>query len=194
MFNQEAVERPAYYAVIPANVRYDKKITALAKLLYAEITALCNKEGFCWATSNYFADLYQVSRVTVSRTISQLVKAGYIKSKVEGGYKRKIFLAEGVSKMRQGYNKNATPPRIKNVTHNNTSINTTNNNNTDVEKKADRIVRWAYKRAAVQPSCTPESFKYSVVKAMQRVGAEKVWREFERETNAISFLTSIKTM
>ena len=69
-----------YYAIIPANVRYDKDLSANAKLLYGEITALSNGEGYCWATNSYFANLYNVSNETISRWISQLIKKGYIKS------------------------------------------------------------------------------------------------------------------
>ena len=46
-----------YYAIIPAVVRYDNKLTDKAKLLYGEITCLSNKEGYCFATNNYFANL-----------------------------------------------------------------------------------------------------------------------------------------
>lgn len=69
---------PSYYAVIPANVRYDTQLSPLAKLLYGEITCLCQKEGFCWATNAYFAKLYQKSKVWISNVINLLAKCGYI--------------------------------------------------------------------------------------------------------------------
>ena len=34
-----------YYAVIPAEVRYDKSLKPNAKLLYGELTSLCSRSG-----------------------------------------------------------------------------------------------------------------------------------------------------
>ena len=71
--------RPGYYAVIPADVRYDDRIPANAKLLYGEISALIGKDGFCFATNQYFAEIYGCTPVTVARLVSKLEEAGYIK-------------------------------------------------------------------------------------------------------------------
>ena len=72
----------AYYAIIPANVRYDKTLTPNAKLLYGEITALCNEKGFCWASNEYFSELYGVSKTSISKWISSLIERGYLQSEI----------------------------------------------------------------------------------------------------------------
>jgi DNA-binding transcriptional ArsR family regulator len=72
-----------YYAIIPADVRYDARLTPNAKLLYGEITALCNEKGFCWAMNEYFADLYSVSKVSVSKWVGSLRDCGYIECQMQ---------------------------------------------------------------------------------------------------------------
>lgn len=67
-----------YYAVIPAPVRYNKKLKYPERLLYGEITALSNRYGYCFASNKYFASLYDVVPETVSRWISHLKECGYI--------------------------------------------------------------------------------------------------------------------
>lgn len=124
--------KKSYYAIIPANVRYDKQLRANAKLLYGEITALCNEKGFCWATNSYFAELYEVSKETISRWISELVDRGYIKIE--------IIYKEGTNQIINRYirinhepidEKDNTPIDEK-VKGNNTVINTTLNTTLDI--------------------------------------------------------------
>lgn len=75
-------EHRSYYAIIPANIRYDTRLMPNAKLLYGEITALCNEKGYCWASNDYFADLYNVKKETISRWVSDLEKFGYIRRSI----------------------------------------------------------------------------------------------------------------
>jgi hypothetical protein len=75
-------ERPNYYAVIPANVRYDKELKPNEKLLYGEISALAQKEGYCWASNTYFAELYDVYPTTISKWLKHLEQLGYITIKM----------------------------------------------------------------------------------------------------------------
>ena len=71
-------EKPGYYAIIPAGVRYDKQLPQGAKLLYGEITALTNKNGYCWASNDYFAKLYSVSNRTIKSWLKCLEDNSYI--------------------------------------------------------------------------------------------------------------------
>ena len=115
-----------YYAVIPAIVRYDKDLTDKAKILYGEITCLCNKEGYCFATNNYFSNLYNCTPRAIQFTLSKLQEKGYIKIIVENNYQRKIYLTDALR-----YEKIFTPPHEnnfiggyeKNFTNNNIKYN-----------------------------------------------------------------------
>lgn len=71
-------DRPGYYAVIPADVRYDDRIPANAKLLYGEISALISREGYCYASNAYFSELYKLSERTITGLIKVLKDSGYI--------------------------------------------------------------------------------------------------------------------
>lgn len=68
----------SYYAIIPANVRYDKNLSPNCKLLYGEITALCNQKGYCWASNEYFAKLYKVTKQSIKNWIRILKENEYI--------------------------------------------------------------------------------------------------------------------
>lgn len=76
------MEQPNYYAIIPANVRYDNDLKANEKLMYGEITSLSNKHGYCNASNKYFANLYGKDIDTVSDWINNLKKKGYVKIEV----------------------------------------------------------------------------------------------------------------
>ena len=78
-YGADAPPKPAYYAVLPSRVRYDARLCPNAKLLYAEISALTDVTGYCFASNAYFADLYGLSCRTIQRMLSQLQACGYIR-------------------------------------------------------------------------------------------------------------------
>lgn len=77
--------QPSYWAVVPAGIRYDDRIPANAKLLYAEISALTGQEGYCWADNAYFAGLYKMSERTIRSLLKALEDQGYIRIEREAG-------------------------------------------------------------------------------------------------------------
>ena len=116
-------EKPNYYAVIPANVRYDTNLKDKAKLLYGEITALCNEKGMCWATNKYFADLYGVSTTTISSLIKNLVDNNYIKTEIIYKERTKEILNRYINILGYPIQNNLNTPIKENLKENNTSIN-----------------------------------------------------------------------
>lgn len=75
---RKMIETPNYYAVLPSYIRYDNELSSFEKLLYAEISALANKSGICWAENTYFAKLFQKNAVTISRAIKKIERKNYI--------------------------------------------------------------------------------------------------------------------
>ena len=122
------MDKPNYYAVIPAEVRYSKKLTPNSKLLYAEITALSQKDGSCWASNKYFSKLYNVSTVTISRWVSSLVENNFINREIVYKKGTKEIDKRYLQLCNGGINKNVNAPINKNVKDNNTSINNTSIN------------------------------------------------------------------
>lgn len=100
--SQEIQEKPNYYAVIPSYVRYCKELESSAKLLYGELTALSNLHGYCWASNEYFANLYDVDTRTIQRWLETLKKNGFIEVEIKKeGMKssRKIWISQEIQKM-----------------------------------------------------------------------------------------------
>ena len=119
------VQHRGYYAVVPANVRYDEDLSPNAKLLYGEITALSNERGYCWAGNNYFSELYKKDKSTIARWIKQLEDKGYIVRQVVYKPNSKEVEARYMQICEGGTRKNATTPIRKNAIDNTTELNTT---------------------------------------------------------------------
>jgi hypothetical protein len=119
-------EKPSYYAVIPANVRYAKNLTPNAKLLYSEITALCNMNGKCTASTQYFASLYEVSKTSIQKWLKILEDNNFIKREVTYKKGSKEILSRCITLVKYS---------ASNKLRDNTNININNTNLTDSNRK-----------------------------------------------------------
>lgn len=135
------MDKPSYYAIIPANVRYDKNLKANEKLLYGEITALSQQSGRCFASNDYFANLFDVTNIAISRWVSNLVKYGYVNRVLEykEGTKQIInrYLSLSIDPINNSVNDLLTkklPPINKKVKDNTKNYNNTSNNNIKYNK------------------------------------------------------------
>ena len=173
-------EHRGYYAIIPAIVRYDNHLNGNAKLLYGELTALANEKGYCWATNQYFANLYNVSKRTIISWLKQLEERNYIKIQIFYKPNSKMvdrrhiyilpyptdtefytpseenFITYGKNHQ-EGDEENFTTPSEENFTENNTLINNTKNNTKNIY-------------SVEQSSTMSELF-------------EKVWKTYPKKTN-----------
>ena len=133
----EINEKPSFYAVLPAYVRYEKRLKPAERLLFAEISALTNKFGYCTASNGYFADLYETRKETVSKWISHLSELGFLRlemvcegKQIKG---RKIWIDE---KVMTPIDEKVMTPIDEKVKGNNTRLNNTRINNTPLPPNA----------------------------------------------------------
>ena len=140
-------EKPNYYAIIPAEVRYDKQLKPNEKLLYGEITSLATKTGECWASNNYFADLYEVEPETISRWIKDLKDRGYITTRIdykEGTKeieKRAIIIEGGIDKkINRGIDEKNKGGIDKKVKGNKQEVNNTRINREETNKEEKKAL------------------------------------------------------
>ena len=86
--SDKTVKRSNWDSLLPAAVRYDSRLKGDAKVLYSEILLLSNKAGYCYATDQHLAALFDIGPRTITRHIAELKKYGYIKIETKRQGKR----------------------------------------------------------------------------------------------------------
>lgn len=140
-------EKPNYYAIIPAEVRYDNDLRANEKLFFGEIVALSNTTGVCNASNNYFANLYGVVPSAISKWVKDLEEKEYISVEyIKNGkeiVERKITITgihkydKVFTKVVEGYSQKNNRGYSQKLKENNTS----NINNTSINNIKENIKR-----------------------------------------------------
>ncbi len=129
--------RVGYYSIIPSKILYNKELKANEKLLYAIITSLACKEGYCFATNKYLAEKLGVNPKTISSWISDLSKRNFIiveviRNENKQIVQRKIYINDAPYPLNNRYmyqSKNGQAIHQK-VEDNNIRNNIKNNKNT----------------------------------------------------------------
>ena len=97
---------------IPKELRLLKDLSLLEKVMLIEIDSLDNESG-CWATNDYFAEFFGLSKGRISKVINNLVKRGFVTSELK--YQKGTQLVEKrILKISRWYGaKNKTTPSQK---------------------------------------------------------------------------------
>lgn len=201
------MKNPNYYAIIPAKVRYCSELSASEKLLYGEITALCGKDGVCWATNKYFAKLYGVSERSITVWIANLAKLGFIKSDVkkDKGNVRYIMIVNAEEKnnciennfgsseenFHSPMEENFGSPMEENFGKNNINNNNINNNIYSSNKldKSEILSLWnrlAEKWGFSKISIVSDERQQKIKARLKDSGCETLYEMFKRVDEAIT--------
>jgi hypothetical protein len=95
--------------------------------------ALANKSGYCWASNDYFGELYDVHQTTITEWIAELKKKGFISFTVKGNNRKITVISTLRKKTCPDKQKDLADGKEKDL-NNNTSINTIINSGTEPAK------------------------------------------------------------
>lgn len=65
---------PSYYGILPPSVRYNRRLSANAKLLWCELSALQSHVQRVYASNNYLSELVGVNERQIRNLLSELKK------------------------------------------------------------------------------------------------------------------------
>lgn len=135
-------EKPGFWAVLPAAVRYDPEISSSAKLLYAEISALTGETGYCFAANAYFERLFDLSERTIIRLLKELAAHGFIRIEDNGGGKAQRRIFAGINPLSGTPDKNVSTPLTKMSVPPDKNVRANSNNKSINPPKAPKGAAW----------------------------------------------------
>jgi len=146
--------------VIPISLLGDSRLTFLERLLLIDILSLCKKKGYCRATNEYFKNLFNVSKQTISKSISSLSKYGYIvleyDRKEKNNSKRVIRISEVLKNQISGIKNNLNTNIQESFKQYNKNSIIRSNIGPIISKDADGVELWNGKRCESEPMSEEE--------------------------------------
>lgn len=157
--------KPEYFVIIPAKVRYHKKLTPNSKIIFGEILCLSQSTGKCFATNKHFADLYGKSEASISKWINELKDEGFVKIEYDKSNNRDIEIVDEIKKDLKENFKTPIKEKLKTPLKENlkteytiNSINNTSNNKTS--NKPKKVYDELYLKCLKNiPNLFPERFR-----------------------------------
>ena len=122
---------------IPKEIWLSKDLTPLQKLFLAEIDSLDNEFG-CTANNHYFANFFNCSESSASKTINILSKKDYISTEYMPNSSR-ILRMKNSFKLSENGGSKKVEGGSKKVDHNNTFNNTLNNQNNNQQQQNENF-------------------------------------------------------
>ncbi len=77
--------------VLDDSIVKSNSINSTDKLVYGVIKSLANNKGYCYASNDYISKKVNLSKRTITKSISNLRKANYIRVETIN-YQRNIYL------------------------------------------------------------------------------------------------------
>lgn len=150
------------------------------------ISSLCAEKGYCFASNEYLANIFNVPTQTISRKLKILVEKNYIKIDYDRSGAIVTNREIRLTKMLTAINKNVNGTINKNVKDNNISnINNINNNNKEIYKerfeefykaypkhlKKAEVEKWFYKN---KPD---ETLFKTIMTQLEKFKDSKEWKQ-----------------
>lgn len=188
--------KPGYWAVLPAQIRYDAGIPPNAKLLYAEISSLTDLRGYCYATNAYFEELYELSERTIIRLLKALAQAGYLRIEDNDGGKAQRRIYAGINPLQVPPDKNVSTPLTKMSVPPDKNVTPNNINKVINKDNTNTIETTSTQSAGARCSWEPEMFERfwkSYPCKKDKVGARREWDKLKPDRKLMMTMSAALT-
>ena len=106
---------------IPAEIWLSDELSLIEKVLFVEIDSLDRNDG-CFATNDYFMKFFGVSESTITRSIANLKRLGYIESQMIGGRIRILSVVKMTTECSQNDDAGSSKSSVSSIIDKNKNI------------------------------------------------------------------------